>query len=113
MLLGFGYHCLEVVKIAQLRQYVFMATFFVTNGPGYSYVTFQCFSGVVFALPVLGAYGVDGREVDSVKTHVGHQRDNVQTVLESTMLAGLFGRRPWEKLIPGTVKCLGAIYLQR
>src|SRR5438552_3202930 len=58
--------------------------------------------GIVFALAVGAADGVDRREIEHIKAHSRHIRKARLTVLEGAVTPGLRSARAREHLIPGT-----------
>ena len=58
--------------------------------------------GIVFALAVGAADGMDRREIEHIKAHGRHIRKARLTVLEGAVPPGLRGARAREHLIPGT-----------
>src|SRR5438093_8619781 len=58
--------------------------------------------GIVFALAVGAADGMDRREIEHIKAHSRHIRKACLTVLEGAVTPGLRSARAREHLIPGT-----------
>ncbi len=84
-----------------------MATFFCADGPGGADVAGLGGGGVVFALAVGGANGVDGGHIEDVEAHGGDSGEAGSYVVEGAVCAGLFSvgcRRAGgagEEFVPG------------
>src|SRR5437867_1636730 len=79
-----------------------MSPFLRADCPWAAWIISTDDEGIVFALAVGAADGVDRREIEHVKAHGRHIRKARLTVLEGAVTSRLRSARAREHLVPGT-----------
>ncbi len=101
-----GHQAAEVVAAAQLRVNRLVAAFRAADGIRAARVAGLCSEGVVAALAVLHADGMNGRKVQHVEAHVADHRQPLVHIIEGAVALGAVGDRAREQLVPaGELRC--------
>ncbi|MNH02735.1 hypothetical protein D3C79_619800 [compost metagenome] len=95
-----GHQTAEVIAVAQLRVNGLVAAFRAADGIRAARVARLGLEGVVAALAMLHADGVDGREVQDVEAHVADHRQPFVHVVEGAVALRVVGHRAREQLVP-------------
>jgi hypothetical protein len=90
----------EILQRAKFRVHRIVTALARTDRIGTSGIAFRRSHGVVAALAVGAADGVDRRQIDDVKAHSRNVRQACDTILERAVLAGRFRLATGHHLIP-------------
>jgi len=82
---------LEIFERAQTSVDGFVPAFARPDGPGAANVLGSSGFSVVLSLAISPANGVNGRQVENIKSHPGHVIQSLGAVLQSSLPAGLAG----------------------
>jgi hypothetical protein len=83
------------------------------NGPGTAWAIRSSHGGIVLALAVDLANGMNGRKIEDVKPHTRHIRETCLAILEGPVLARHRRTGAWKHLVPSAEAGLGTVHHHR